>query len=102
MDGEVGVEKGDFFGAIASDQVDHLRDDAVCRESIEAPFVKHLIGAVVARIRTADAGGVGELANATGLFVGVEVREIEGWNWKGIERLYFAVDVMDSASIVLP
>ena len=102
LDREVGVEEGHFFGSVARDQVDHLRDDAVGRESIESTLVENLVGAVVACVRAADAGSVGKFANAAELFVGVEVREIEGRNGKRVERFYFAVDVMGTLSVVLP
>ncbi len=102
LDGEVGVEQGYFFGAIASDQVDHLRDDAVGRESVESPFVEDLVGAVVAGVRAAHAGSVGKLANAAELFVGVEVCQIEGRNGKRVERFYFAVNVMGMLTVIFP
>src|SRR5207245_6354456 len=89
-------------GAIASDEVDHLRDDAVGRESIESSFVEDLVGAVVACIRTTHAGGVGEFANAAELFIGIEVSQIEGRDGKRIKRFYFAVYIMDAATVVFP
>ena len=59
---EVRIEQSDFFNAIPRHQVGQLTDHAFRREGIEAPLVKHHVGAVIAGIRTADAGGVANLS----------------------------------------
>ena len=61
-----------------------------------------MVRAVVASIGAAYAGSVGKLANAAEFFVGIEVSEIEGGDGKRIKRFYFAVGVVDAATLVFP
>ena len=71
-----------------------LSDDALGGESVEAPLVKDHVRAVIAGVRTADAGGIGELANAAGSFVGVEVDVDRRRGGQRIERLHVAVRIV--------
>ena len=76
----------------------HFVDDAVDLVRIEAPVVEHHVGAVIARIGTAGAGGVRQLASAAGAFIGVEIDQVVCGRRKGGERRRRPVRILDGCA----
>src|ERR1700730_775582 len=70
---KVRVQHRDFFNVVPCDEIGDLPHYPICRERIESAFVEDHVRAVVAGIRTTDAGCVGQLSNAAGTLVRVEV-----------------------------
>src|SRR3954447_20886879 len=66
---------------------------------IESPVIKNHVGTVVAGIRAAETGGVGQLATGSGLFVGFEISKIVGSGSQFRNRGCGAVGIHDHAAV---
>ena len=87
---------------VSLDQAGQFGDYVVRGVGIEAALVNHHICAVVAGIRTSNAGGIGELALAATQLIGIEVDKVVRGLREGIDRLHAALEVLDQAAILLP
>ena len=98
---EVRVQQSHFFNAVTRDQLRDFPHDALGVVSIEAAVIEYRVGAVVAGVRAADAGGVRQFPLSTGLFVQIEIGKIIRRGRQIADARYGAVRVVPYLPVLL-
>src|ERR1700733_11397177 len=70
---EIRIDQRDLIQPVPAHQTGHFRYHAGDVVGVETAIVEHHVGAVIARIRAPDAGGIGEFSPASGTLVIIEV-----------------------------